>query len=693
MRRSFPVITLALAAMVAASVAFAGDDVTSLSYISYLERYATLQPAQDRQTLDAVVNMPVLTGDRLDTSRGARVEVQLADGTTVWVDEFSTLDFDALALSRDNPAARTALYLSQGTVAVEIPPTAAGDGTMRLDSPAGTLYLDRPGLYRVDLSGNQVHVQTFNGLAELPVGVGSALLRGGEEATLDQAGDIQKASLSEGTDDFWNWVQERRQPPSSAGVTAEHVDSRDAGRAAVLDSYGDWVYDPSFSSWMWRPRVATGWVPYSNGRWCWTPVGWDWISYEPWGWYPFHYGSWYLSAEFGWVWGWDPVWAPAWVYWISTPGYVGWCPRGYYDWWYYRHYRGEDGRRFPSRWSEATFDFSGRVHLGKLDPRPWTFVPTSQFDSTNVERTRLNPERLLREAPADRTGLVRSGPMVTPMPSRGLPERGIESFFRSGTDQRAVPDLTSLLRREPLTGERLTATAPALTPIRTGDLVGTTRLRVAQPPVRIEREGAGRRIVIRNTDGGNVRVETPRAIPQLDRTRVRNEGSNPPPVVRRELERPVGTIQRVNPETVRREPPPPPPPRQRNDSVSWMREREFIQRRDEAVNNGTSFQVPYRPEMPVRSYAQRPYLAEPRVQPRNIQRYREVQPRNIQRYREVQPRNIERYREVQPRETFRTWNAPSVREQSFRSAPAPHVPARNVSPHYSAPPRGAAPRR
>ena len=96
MKRSLPVITAALALLAAASVAFAGDDVTSLSYISYLERYATLQPSQTGETLDVVVNMPVLAGDRLTTSRGARVEVQLADGSTVWVDEFSTMDFDAL---------------------------------------------------------------------------------------------------------------------------------------------------------------------------------------------------------------------------------------------------------------------------------------------------------------------------------------------------------------------------------------------------------------------------------------------------------------------------------------------------------------------------------------------------------------------------------------------------------------------
>jgi hypothetical protein len=683
MKRSLPAFIIALAALAAASVAFAGDDVTSLSYISYVERYATLNPAQNQETLDAVVNMPVLTGDRLDTSRGARVEVQLADGSTVWVDEFSTLDFDAIALSRDNPADKTALYLSQGTVGVEIPPTAGGDGAMRLDSPAGTLYLDRPGLYRVDLSGNEVHVQSYTGLAELPVGVGSALLRGGEEATLDQGGDLQKATLSESTDDFWNWVQERRQPASS-GVTAEHVDARDASRAAVLDNYGDWVYVPTFSSWMWRPRVAVGWIPYSYGRWSWTPVGWDWISYEPWGWYPFHYGSWYLSAEFGWVWGWDSVWSPAWVYWMYTPGYVGWCPRGYYDWWYYHHYRGEAGHRFPSRWRDVTFDFSGRVRPGRVDPHPWTFVPTSQFNSTNVERARLNPDRFLRGLPGDSVGIVRSGPLLTRGPSRGSPERGIESFFRSGTSERAVPDLTSVLRREPATGPRAATVGPILNPRRTGDVTAVPRVRVAEPVVRIDRDGGSGRIVIRNNDGQASRDGARAFRPRVDRSQVRPQGSssNPPPVVRREVERPVGNIQHATPRTENTRPErPPAAPRQRNDSVSWVRERQFIQRREETVNRGAQFQAQVGGAAQVRS-DERPYVASPRMPARSWESPRVVQPSE-----RFGTRSWESPRVVQPREGFRTWNASSASAPAVRSTPSRSMSSRSFTPRSSSAPR------
>ena len=462
MKRSLSAITAILAGMLLAPVALAGDDMTSLSYISYLERYATIRTAHGDETLDVVVNMPVLAGDRLDTSRGARVEVQLADGSTLWLDEFATVDFDAIALSRDDTSSRTALFLAEGTAAIEIPSTAAGDGSLRVDSPAGAVFLNRPGLYRLELRGNEIRVQAHSGFAELPAGIGSEILRGGEEAVVGTQSELQRAAISDTSDDFWTWVQERRHV--STGPTAQYVDARSASHAAVLDSYGDWVYVPTYSNWMWQPHVNIGWVPYSHGRWYWTPVGWSWISYEPWGWYPFHYGSWYFDASFGWLWGWDSVWGPAWVDWFSTPGYVGWCPRGYYDWWYYHNGNHAWGGRWgrPPRWSEVSFNFSGRVRLGQIDPRPWTVVPSAHFSSSHIDRVRLDATRFLRDGQPDREGIVRSGPLVTPFPGRAPSDSTVDSFFRPGPTTGTLPDLSSIMRRETPTGVRSATALPDL---------------------------------------------------------------------------------------------------------------------------------------------------------------------------------------------------------------------------------------
>ncbi len=540
MKRFLAATAAVLGGVVLAPVAFAGDDMTSLSYISYLERYATVRPAHGNDNLDAVVNMPVLAGDRLDTARGSRVEVQLADGSTLWLDEFTTVDFDSVALSRDDGSTRTALYLADGTAAIELTATTAGDGSLRFDSPAGTIFLNRPGVYRLELRGNRIRVQVHSGFAELPAGVGSDILRNGEEATIgDQEGGIERATISDSGDDFWSWVQERRHVPT--GRTAQYVGARDSGRAAVLDSYGDWVYVPTFSSWMWQPRVSVGWVPYSYGRWYWTPVGWSWISYEPWGWYPSHYGSWYFDVAFGWVWGFDSVWGPAWVDWFHSPGYVGWCPRGYYDWWYYNNYThgwGGEGRS-PRRWSEASFDFSGRVRLGAIDPRPWTMVPSGQFGSPHIDRVRMDPKRFFEGDPG-REGFVRSGPLVTPYPGRAPGDGVVESYFKGGRQTGDVPDLTSIMRREPVTGVRSATTVPRLRVTSTEEITrAATRSTADVTRATSSRDAIGRRWDGRDVSGGAGAgaVTDTRARTDTRRDRTVVERSSNPPVVRREVVR------------------------------------------------------------------------------------------------------------------------------------------------------------
>ena len=473
-------LTTAVAATV--GLAFAGDEMTSLSYISYLERYATVQPAAGQQAVDAVVNMPVITGDRIDTARGARLEIQLADGSTLWVDEFTTLDFDALAASRENPAQRTVLFLQDGTAALEIPATALGEDPLRFDYPEGSLFLSKPGLYRFDLRSGKLHVQAHAGLAELPAGIGSALLRTGQETWLDGQAGVATAAIADQTDDFWAWVQERRSP-SPAARTSEVVGTTTSGRTAALDSYGTWVYVDARSSWAWRPYVQVGWTPYSHGRWYWTPVGWNWVSYEPWGWYPYHYGSWSWDVSAGWLWCWDMVWGPAWVHWIYTPGYIGWCPRGYYDYWYHdngRHngggypgggHSGGPGRLGPGRWSEVAYDFSGHVRLRDVDPRPWNMVPANQFTNARLDRVRVAPGRVLAEAGEESRAFVRSGPLLT-APSRGEVERDFDAGFRRRPGTAGGDDLGGILRRDNQPAREFPA-GSAIRAVRTADLVAS----------------------------------------------------------------------------------------------------------------------------------------------------------------------------------------------------------------------------
>lgn len=93
-----------------------------------------------------------------------------------------------------------------------------------------------------------------------------------------------------------------------------------------LSPYGEWIAVGG-DVYAWRPgRVASGWRPYTEGRWAWTDDGWYWLSDEPWGWAVFHYGRWYYDDYYGWLWIPGYEWAPAWVEWRYGRGYIGWAP-------------------------------------------------------------------------------------------------------------------------------------------------------------------------------------------------------------------------------------------------------------------------------------------------------------------------------------------------------------------------------
>ncbi|NWG00413.1 MAG: hypothetical protein HXY19_05675 [Thermoanaerobaculaceae bacterium] len=584
------IVTVTLAIGLA-GVAFATDEVTSLSYISYLERYASVRPAQQEEIVEAIVNMPIVPGDRLETSRGARLELQLADGCTVWLDQFTVLDVDAVVGSQAGTASRTSLFLAQGEAAIEIPATALGDESVQLASELGTAMLDKPGLYRIGVGTDALELEAHAGNVELPIELGSVLVRAGQRAWRDGRGRVDTGPLPARFDDFWAWVEARRRA-ADTGTSTEHVAGTVAHRAFVLDSYGEWVYVTSYSSWMWRPRVAVGWVPFSYGRWYWTPVGWAWISYEPWGWLPYHYGTWYWDVSFGWVWGWDPIWSPAWVHWFYYPGYIGWCPRGYYDGWYYHHCRDcrHHGGGEPLRWGSAALDFSGRVRLGAVDPRPWTFVRSDNFASGRLERMRIDPNNLLRDVPGNPFAHVRSGPLVTPPPTRGATGRLIEASLQ--VEARELPDLSTIMGRDGNATSRL-ATLPVRT-VRTADLQLPGRYGGAgggsQPPSVRQLPGTGRTAPGATAGSGGL---APRSLPTT--TSPGNRGTSRTPthtVPNLPTGRvPSGTVSRpatpetpqtparpIPPRTVRTQPAPtgqtpggrpaPPPPNRTTPNVS-----------------------------------------------------------------------------------------------------------------------------
>jgi hypothetical protein len=470
-------------ALSSVSMASGEDEMTSLSYISYLERYATVQPVSQEESLEAVINMPLVGGDRVDTAREARMEIVLADGNTMWLDEYTTLSIDAVAYSRDADAERTVIFLAEGTIFIEISEFSLSKKPTRVDGRGATIYLDERGLYRLSaLPSGGLRVEVIAGLAEAATSSGGVLVRAQGSAEVG-GGEVQRREAHmTWDDDFAAWVEMRRQIP--AGESSQHVDLRYSRQAAQLDNYGSWVYVDSINSWAWQPAVGGSWEPYRAGRWYWTATGWAWISYEPWGWLPYHYGSWHFSVGFGWVWSWGNYWGPAWVNWVWWPGYVGWCPYGYYNNWYWNCYGGYypgysppyrppypgggSGAAVPRRdvmpprragkrvggestqsrlASQPAVDVNGRVRVSSIDRRGWTVVRQEDFASPHLTRLARAGDRVM-PTDSDQMGVVMTGPLTTRSPSRGNPGSELERTFRRVEAMNPV-DVSPVMARDP----------------------------------------------------------------------------------------------------------------------------------------------------------------------------------------------------------------------------------------------------
>ena len=497
-------ITAALILVVATPwVASEEDDPTSLSYISYLERYATIQPASADESIEAMTNMPLVIGDRVDTAREARMEIVLADGSILWLDQYTTVSLDAVAFSRDVGGDRTVLYLVDGRIMLQVPDHVLTPEPLRIDSAGATVYLNQPGVYRIEVQrSGGLRVEVWDGLAEAATVAGGILVQPSTAADVRDGKVAGVEPYLTWGDDFARWVDQRRETYESE--SSAYVDHRYAREANILDSYGSWVYVDATQEWAWQPAVDTDWRPYTAGRWYWTPTGWSWLSYEPWGWLPYHYGSWYHTAGYGWVWGWGSVWSPAWVSWCWWPGYVSWCPWGYYNSWYRGHYpywgwyhdppghrpprggvvppRGvaqpsDSGRRLtpeprlragadatggsrrvaPGDGGKAVgsgrragADFTGRVRVAEMDRAGWNVVSAGDFASENLSRV-VQPGSRAMPDHGDTVGVVVTGPLAT----RASSQRGLAvEIERSFTDvgARTDRDITRVMARDPNLG-------------------------------------------------------------------------------------------------------------------------------------------------------------------------------------------------------------------------------------------------
>ena len=314
------------------------DDRESYSYVRTLDGAVTVAAPGEGPGEAAEVNQPLRVGDELRLDRGARAEVLLADRNLLRLDGGSTLSFERIAYSADRDDRSTALSLTEGELLLVVTDSALGDELPEIRTPSAQIYVHEPGTYRVEAAGEGwTELLVREGYAEMVTQRGSTIVRAGELARLrgDAWGRVELVAAGP-EDALERWDQELHERATVAARAVPYVEPELAYAAAPLADYGSWIEVDA--SWYWRPRVASGWRPYWQGRWCSTPSGLTWVSNEPWGWVPYHYGTWVIAPGYGWVWRPGRVYSPAWVYWSWGDRWAGWCPVGYYTGFYHPWY-------------------------------------------------------------------------------------------------------------------------------------------------------------------------------------------------------------------------------------------------------------------------------------------------------------------------------------------------------------------
>jgi hypothetical protein len=344
----------------------------SYGYLRVVEGSATLMQAGTDERSSAEINQPVLAGDRVWVPDRSRVEIVLADRNILRIDGGSELILERLAGSPDRDDRATVVRLLEGNIQLAVVEESLGDELPRIETPSATVYVEDYGIFRVTAEREGwSEVVVRRGSAQVVTEGGSSRIRADEEAVIEGDRHARVEVREAGRfDSLETWA--RRLDDEYESADMRYVDDNLRYQAAPLNRYGSWVTIEGGN--YWRPRVASDWRPYWQGRWIYTPAGLTWVSSEPWGWVPYHYGSWDYFPSHGWVWAPGYRWSPAWVYWYWGADHVGWCPTGYYTRYYGSRWGGGLGFRYGVYgWAGGSWDHFDR----------WSFVRSGYFGGYN----------------------------------------------------------------------------------------------------------------------------------------------------------------------------------------------------------------------------------------------------------------------------------------------------------------------
>jgi len=299
----------------------------------------------------AVLNQPVVNGDKVSTAAGGRAEVQLDYANIL------RLGSNAQANIANFTHKYIQVQIAQGLANYSV--FGESEAEPEIDTPNVALHpAHQDSVFRIEVrpDGDSIII-VRKGEAQISTPQGIANIKQGDMATVRGAGADARYKITPAPerDDWDRWNSDRDRMIHNADAW-HHTNKYYVG-SEDLDANGRWENAPDYGQ-VWVPNEPDDWAPYRDGSWVDEPYyGWTWVGYEPWGWAPYHYGRWmWYGGAWAWwpgpVWGpgfYRPFWAPAyvsffgfgggwgfgfgWPYWGFGWG-LGWAPWWYDPYWY-----------------------------------------------------------------------------------------------------------------------------------------------------------------------------------------------------------------------------------------------------------------------------------------------------------------------------------------------------------------------
>jgi hypothetical protein len=325
MREHLKVVKMVMAAatlLLGSGPVLAQNSSANVARVSYVQGSVQLLAGQGTGFQQAVMNMPVLDGSRVQTGGDGQAEVEFGDGSVARLTPNSSLQFDHLGQDQVQLEQLSGLGYYEFNVGDGHPPFTVQFSNLSLQPTANSIL--RIGLdtgWEVAVVSGGASVQ--GGFAPVAVGENQSIRSGA-----DNSGAPYTVAQGINPDSWDAWNQDRDQ--AIAQEASQQTPVRDEAANPQnenwndLDANGNW-YPVEGAGNVWVPAgVGPGWDPYGAGYWAYYPtLGYTWVSAYPWGWLPYHCGAW---GYYPFGWGWAPggcgtVWAPVIIVRTHPPGW------------------------------------------------------------------------------------------------------------------------------------------------------------------------------------------------------------------------------------------------------------------------------------------------------------------------------------------------------------------------------------